>query len=439
MTEIFEIGVSLALQDGVSDAIGQARRDVAALEQAVRESGLSLRSLREVGTRAASVAFEEPRREAAEGPVKRAVPDVPLRTETGVGPRSEAIVAAPAHIAVARTQVAPRRVEPNVASPLEVAGGASEAGAVPGVPGERDAWMMPVAPSSAVPSEPAIPAREPAPLPGAGSVADMVAPLSRVSAPLQEPAEPATAEQTQELTPPEGSFFDAPIAAPPLATLGDAPQVGAPIEAAVPVKPPQIDAAVSAREMTPLAAPRMVPQAASTPLGIVQAHALTAAPANREADAAEDMPLAEESSGWRPGAQSRLAQPIALVSALRLSGGMAPVTQDEDEPGDAAGDVAARDDEAGPGKAAVESVSPSAMPARAARGRVTAPGARDRSPEQAGVHETGPNEGDVFLDGMLVGRWMSRFLNREAGRASAGPTGFDARRGRLLPGVTVGG
>jgi hypothetical protein len=40
---------------------------------------------------------------------------------------------------------------------------------------------------------------------------------------------------------------------------------------------------------------------------------------------------------------------------------------------------------------------------------------------------------------MLVGRWVSRFLLKQAERADAGPTGFDAKRGRLLPGVTVGG
>jgi hypothetical protein len=51
----------------------------------------------------------------------------------------------------------------------------------------------------------------------------------------------------------------------------------------------------------------------------------------------------------------------------------------------------------------------------------------------------GPSQGDVFLDGALVGRWMSRHLSREAGRASAGPTGFDQRRNPLLPGATVGG
>ncbi len=49
-----------------------------------------------------------------------------------------------------------------------------------------------------------------------------------------------------------------------------------------------------------------------------------------------------------------------------------------------------------------------------------------------------PTEGDVFLDGALLGRWMSKHLTQQIGRASAGPTGFDPRRGRLLPGPTVG-
>jgi len=57
----------------------------------------------------------------------------------------------------------------------------------------------------------------------------------------------------------------------------------------------------------------------------------------------------------------------------------------------------------------------------------------------APVSQIGPTEGDVYLDGTLVGRWVARFLNQEAGRAQAGPTGFDARRSRLLPGATVGG
>ena len=48
-------------------------------------------------------------------------------------------------------------------------------------------------------------------------------------------------------------------------------------------------------------------------------------------------------------------------------------------------------------------------------------------------------EGNILLDGALVGRWISRLLTRDAERASVGRTGFDIRRGRLLPGATVGG
>jgi hypothetical protein len=58
---------------------------------------------------------------------------------------------------------------------------------------------------------------------------------------------------------------------------------------------------------------------------------------------------------------------------------------------------------------------------------------------QARRHEPQAPIGDVYLDGMLVGRWVSRFLQKQAERADVGPTGFDAKRGRLLPGVTVGG
>ena len=47
-------------------------------------------------------------------------------------------------------------------------------------------------------------------------------------------------------------------------------------------------------------------------------------------------------------------------------------------------------------------------------------------------------EGDVYLDGAMVGRWISRFLSREASRSSAGPTGFDKRRNPLMPGASLG-
>lgn len=46
-------------------------------------------------------------------------------------------------------------------------------------------------------------------------------------------------------------------------------------------------------------------------------------------------------------------------------------------------------------------------------------------------------QGDVYLDGAIVGRWISRLLTREVERSNASPNRFDSRRGRLLPGPTV--
>ena len=51
----------------------------------------------------------------------------------------------------------------------------------------------------------------------------------------------------------------------------------------------------------------------------------------------------------------------------------------------------------------------------------------------------GPTQGDVYLDGALMGRWMARSLAREAGRAPAGGSAFDARRNPLPAGRMIGG
>ncbi len=58
------------------------------------------------------------------------------------------------------------------------------------------------------------------------------------------------------------------------------------------------------------------------------------------------------------------------------------------------------------------------------------------------AHPNGPGaspvEGDVYLDGTLLGRWVSRNLAREASRPSAGGAAFDARRNALPAGRMIG-
>jgi hypothetical protein len=51
----------------------------------------------------------------------------------------------------------------------------------------------------------------------------------------------------------------------------------------------------------------------------------------------------------------------------------------------------------------------------------------------------GPEQGDVYLDGTLMGRWMSRALAKEAARPPAGGAAFDGRRNPLPTGRMIGG
>jgi hypothetical protein len=52
--------------------------------------------------------------------------------------------------------------------------------------------------------------------------------------------------------------------------------------------------------------------------------------------------------------------------------------------------------------------------------------------------EGGTSEGDVYLDGMRVGRWMVDTLSRQAARAPAGRAAFDPRLGMTWPGTQQG-
>ncbi len=449
MIEAFEIGVSLALQDGVSDAIGQARRDVAALEHAVRESGVSLRSLREVGARSASVSFGERRMGAAERPMRRAAQEVGPRVEMEeVLPRLEAQGAPRGDVAVPRLEVrvppapdeAVVRVEKAVAAPLEGAAApravtaeapqvATEA--APRIPNDVGVWPAPEAFGEAAPLQ------ESAPLSHAGDASDVRAQTPRPDTVSYAPFTRAPAERPGETLEPAGAFVRAPIAAAQLVPLEDAGQVHAPLEVALRADDRDVEDGASAHAIMPVATLRDVWEA--EPQTQFGAALMPAAPAMREAAALQNVPKAEESTAPRPVTEKAFARQITLMNALRLSGGSAAVRQDEDDTGTNGDDVVAPYDELLKRESAPSAVSSPMVRPRAPQAGAAAPDAKEKTTEQAGAKVAGPHEGDVFLDGMLVGRWMSRFLNREAERASAGPTGFDARRGRLLPGVTVGG
>ena len=83
--------------------------------------------------------------------------------------------------------------------------------------------------------------------------------------------------------------------------------------------------------------------------------------------------------------------------------------------------------------AAPASASPLAAPGTAS----TAAAAMPAAPMVAAA-SSGPAQGDVYLDGARVGRWMSDRLAREVDRPQAGVTGFDPRLGPAWPGSLHG-
>jgi hypothetical protein len=96
--------------------------------------------------------------------------------------------------------------------------------------------------------------------------------------------------------------------------------------------------------------------------------------------------------------------------------------------------------------------APNAAGTRGA-GTATTTGSHASAPERGGaaagldaahrsdarIETNVPRQGDVFLDGALMGRWMARTLAREAGRAPSGGAAFDPRRSPLPTGRMIGG
>jgi len=323
MIEAFEIGVSLALRDGVSDGLAKARRDVVALENAVRGGGISMQSLRDAAAHALGAPVSARVTEAEQKKPSPAASEAQPMAEMG------------------------RAVQPPVSTEHERR---EPAIAYPATAPLSDGSGFQMRAQSAPASEPALPAVIP---PGWMPPAALDAPVF-----VQQPFSGGRFQAQ-----PEGFAADVqPVApAPPLPGL----------------------AAVVTQQ---------------------------AAPPAQNIDWAR--PVASEVA-WSPPVGG---MPNAVQHAT------ARLPEGPGEQGRAFAGLGAASGQAAPLKAEWLGV-----------------GGQGSAAPPAQKQDTGPREGDVFLDGTLVGRWMSRHLNREAERASVGPTGFDARRSRLMPGVTVGG
>ncbi len=344
MIEAFEIGVSLALRDGVSEGIAAARRDMALIETAIRSNGVSLEALRRAGNRV----LETTRTARAADRVGVSIPGT-VAKQSAAGPQG---------------------------------GGAALPNPVEALPATRKAI---------VPHDPV----------NVGPNAGAAPPSPAVPAP-PEPFGPRTSPQqpTSGLATP-----DRPNTRP----VGPSPEKPAP------AAPPNVTNA-GLQAVKPRA------QAASTAPG---APGAVPAGSNTRADGVA-VPLRVQIGGSAPG---RAAFGPAPGGAAEPAAPTAPVAREVASAAGPGVDTAAPTGWAG--------VPPGVAPPPVTVGHTPA-GAAGTGGGDARPGDTIPVHGDVFLDGVLVGRWMCRFLARQAGRDPAGPTGFDPRRNPVLPGATIG-
>jgi len=85
-----------------------------------------------------------------------------------------------------------------------------------------------------------------------------------------------------------------------------------------------------------------------------------------------------------------------------------------------------------------QAVAPVAAAPVAPVSAVAAPASQPMEAAAAPSASGGPTQGDVYLDGMRVGRWMANSMARAASRPQGGATGFDARMSPVWPGSLQG-
>ncbi len=389
MSEAYEIGVTLALSDGVSEGIERARRDMAQFETALARGGVTVQQLRRA---AVGTVAPYPRVQAT------------AKAEVRPAERAVDVVQADARLGAHVAEVAP--------ASQRMSGRAAESVALPRV---MEAAAPVVAPAVLVARETSAVAGRPAASTSAPALAPRAAERDVASSLAAAPVTQVSVRPVARLAASAGrAGATVPSAGPP------AQQAIVPVVMAAPVSMAKMEVAPSR-----VAAPVMQPEAlvrAAADRGVPQA------PQNvpvfrAEARAVSDVPLTTlplqvpDGRGSAPGPAVRSSPP--------------PLRNDDG--------ASERRPPFNFGSAAAVTAGPPGLVGGAPDGRE---GAGNRAPApvppQSGAQSQGPTEGDVFLDGMLVGRWMARYLADGAGRAPAGPTGFDGRRGRVLPGPTVG-
>lgn len=420
MDDAYTIGITLALENGVSDGLAIIRRDLEALDLAIAHTLGGLAELRRASEAAIAGAGLDLARLAAEGrrllgglpsmtapaPVRRS-PEAAGRVEDAATPPSEAAALKPTPaIAIPSAPLRewpPLAVAATVQHPVAPAVPLAPAPAAPSAGINAPASLsVGNAPASLVTSV-AIPA----------TMAPHAAPIARetpsrvrvdlppLNTPVVPPAAAMPPARVAATVPPSSSFSPPASVAPIAERPGSASAPAAPHAIALTVA----DLSALARGAVPDAVPVSSPAPAQLKLLAVSATSKPVfgpiRPPTALSGAEEPGRDSSSASGW-PASGRPADRPSSTVSIGSIVPPRVPSWDYRPEP------IAATASIPGP----------------------------ERALEQHG-HSPFRAEGPVFLDSHMVGRWMCEHLAREAGRAPAGPTGFDSRAGIVWPGAPI--
>lgn len=380
MIDAYEIGIRLALENGVSEGLSVIRRDLLALDAAIAHSAAGLMALQQLaagvltpGLPAARPPTPPPARPPAPNvpplePVLRSPPAKPERSSTPARTVSD---------------IAPSRVEPSIRPPVSPKLAQPEAS---GVPAARSVpRAQPIEPA---PPRPVAPRVE---LTASPVSAPTVQPATIVpAAPLK--AATAAPAPTRLMTSPAESVSRSPLTSPP--SKPSAPSLSPATNTLRTIAPPPSPATGRLPRTRELVQTAQTPAAASFP---VIAPALNAPPGRLAPTAPPPTvrPSAPQPSNPpTPPILRFAAQPPALAMAPR------------------------------------QPSLPGAPARRTEQDRSTTP-QRNTPASRDG--------GDIYLEGSVIGRWLADSLARAASRPASGSTGFDPRVSPVWPGPSIGG
>ena len=440
MDDAYTIGITLALENGVSDGLAIIRRDLAALDLAIAHTAGGLAELRRASDSAIAGAGLDLARLTSEGQLlldglAGATAPTPVRQSTQTGNLAEEARMAPG-------EAAARQPAPTVTTPSSGQHGSPQF--------ELADMQRPTVPAASVAPLPAVPAvgtSAPAPPESAATPAAMVPPAPPLArdAPARIQVDLA-AVNTAPVVPPPAPMRP-PIAAPVVPLPQAEPLPGA--APAVPQSPP-----LQASQAPTVPSPLSIPPSTS----IAPVAERPVSPAAAPAPAAVALTVADLSALARGSVFD--AVPIASPAPTELSllGASAAPTpmfgpillstyRTDARPAGQMLDTSASG--WGTSEPPTGSGGPTALTSAVVPAHSSTPGSliADTAPRdparpldvalRAQPTSSGPEMGNITLDGHQIGHWMSERLAREANRAPTGPTGFDPKLGVIWPGAPI--